>query len=121
MGQRAFAIGGCFYGLTGVGLGAFGAHGLAGLDPARLASWDNAVTYQLLHAVALLVIARFADNVAWRVAGWSFLTGVLLFSGSIYLLILGGPRILGPITPVGGVAFLIGWAALLYSAVKHNR
>lgn len=103
-------------GALAVALGAFGAHGLrARLDAEALASWQTAVQYHLLHSVALLALALFALR-GGRGAGWPaglFAAGILLFSGSIYALALGGPRWLGPVTPLGGVALLGGWVALL--------
>lgn len=103
-------------GLTGVAAGAFGAHALrdrlaaAGLTHA----WETAVLYQLVHAVALLalVLAPTAQGSLWRAVGYCWIGGVLLFSGSLYVLALGGPRWLGPITPLGGAALIAGWAVL---------
>jgi Uncharacterized small membrane protein len=120
------AVAGIF-GLTGVALGAFGAHALK----ARLAaagmtdSWDTAVQYHLIHSVALLALAAWASSSAtltrpYRIAAWTWIVGVVLFSGSIYVLALGGPRALGPVTPVGGVLLLIGWASLLFPSGKQN-
>ena len=102
-------------GALGVGLGAFGAHGLRSrLDAAALASWSTAVEYQLLHAVALLAVGLYASGAGsvpvWTLRLWT--AGIVLFSGSIYLLVLGGPRWLGPITPVGGICLLAGWVML---------
>lgn len=97
-------------------LGAFGAHGLRGrLAAERLASWETAVQYHLLHALALLALALFerASGRTVTLPAALFAAGVLLFSGSIYLLALGGPRWLGPVTPLGGLALVAGWLALL--------
>jgi uncharacterized membrane protein YgdD (TMEM256/DUF423 family) len=107
-------------GFTGVGLGAFGAHGLkATLETGnQLETWKTAVFYQLVHAVALLALANW-PNPAARKIGWCWIAGVLLFSGSLYGLALGGPKILGPVTPLGGVAFLAGWAWVIVSAWKR--
>lgn len=106
-------------GTFGVVLGAFGAHALrARLEPAQLASWHTAVQYQLFHSVALLALALFA-NATGRSLGatpWLFAFGVLLFSGSIYALVLGAGRWLGPVTPVGGLLLIAGWASLLLLA-----
>jgi len=105
-------------------LGAFGAHALAArLSESNLAVWQTAVTYQLTHALALLLVGVLvrqsgSGNAALGIAGWGFLIGVVLFSGSLYLLALGGPRVLGPITPVGGVAFIVGWVALLVGVLR---
>lgn len=103
-------------GALAVILGAFGAHGLRErLSPESLASWQTAVQYHLVHSAALLALALYALR-GGRGAGLAFAllaAGVLLFSGSIYALALGGPRSLGPVTPVGGLALVAGWLALL--------
>jgi len=103
-------------GAIGVVFGAFGAHALkARLDPAQLSSWQTAVEYHLLHAVALLALALFASatgrSVAWPAT--LFGVGVVFFSGSIYVLVLGGPRWLGPVTPLGGLCLIGGWISLV--------
>lgn len=115
--ERTFAILGSLYGLLGVGFGAFGAHALQNrLPPADLATFEVAVRYQMYHALALLfvalVVGRTAESGMATWAGWSFAVGTLIFSGSLYLLVLTGPRSLGAITPIGGVALLAGWALL---------
>ena len=134
---RVFLIAGALFGATGVLLGAFGAHGLkARLTPEALSSWDTAVTYQLIHALALLFAGLLAKSaaeaakstaeaanstvhLAISVAGTSWIVGILLFSGSIYVLAIGGPRFFGPITPLGGLALIVGWLALLVAAVRQ--
>ena len=100
----------------GVVLGAFGAHALKQrLEPSRLDAWNTAVEYHLLHALALLALGLYASATGRKVtlpaAGFS--AGIALFSGSIYLLALGGPRWLGPVTPLGGLCLIFGWLALL--------
>lgn len=111
-----FTIGGAL-GLTGVALGAFGAHALkARLTPEMLATFEVGVRYQLVHALALLAVAWACTRwPGWRVhwSGWLFIAGTLLFSGSLYALSLTGVRGLGIVTPIGGVAFLAGWLCLL--------
>lgn len=106
-----------------VGLGAFGAHGLRSmLDAARLATWETAVQYQMFHVVALLAVGLYArqhDSAGLRASGWCFIVGTLLFSGSLYVLALTGLRWLGMVTPLGGLAFLLGWA-LLFRAVSQT-
>lgn len=112
-----------FFGLSGVVLGAFGAHGLSarGISPEQLSSWQTAVHYLLIHAVALLAIG-FGIRVAaspwleWSAIAW--MAGVILFSGSIFMLVLGGPRWLGPVTPVGGLALMVGWLMLIVGALR---
>jgi uncharacterized membrane protein YgdD (TMEM256/DUF423 family) len=105
-----------------VAAGAFGAHALkARLAPEALAVWDTAARYQIVHALALLAVAQAAE--AWRsrlahAAGWAFVLGTLLFSGSLYALALSGVRGLGAITPLGGVAFLVGWGCLAAAALR---
>ena len=104
-----------------VAAGAFGAHLLRGrLEPEMASVWQTAVTYQAWHALALLGVACLLDNRPGRrglgVAGWLFLAGIVLFSGSLYALALTGLRTFGVVTPVGGAAFLAGWAILAWSA-----
>lgn len=113
---------GAAYGLLGVVLGAFGAHALrARLAPEMLAVWKTAVEYQFYHALALLLVGfwlRTQPSTALNVAGTSFTAGVLLFSGSLYILALSGIRGLGAVTPLGGVLFIVGWIALLVAALR---
>ena len=114
--MRGWLVAAALLGATGVIAGAFGAHGLrARLGPDALASWETAVRYQLLHAVALLALALHARATGQAVAlpAGLWTAGVVLFSGSIYALVLGGPRLLGPVTPLGGLALAAGWVALL--------
>jgi uncharacterized membrane protein YgdD (TMEM256/DUF423 family) len=99
----------------GVGLGAFGAHGLASrVSATDLATFETGVRYQMYHALALVGLGAL-DGRRWNAwldrAGWLFLGGIAVFSGSLYLLVLTGQRWLGAVTPVGGVAFLAGWLA----------
>ena len=105
---------------VGVGLGAFGAHGLRGrLSPEMLAVFETGVRYHMYHALAMLATAALMSRVDGRatlIAGWSFFTGILIFSGSLYALALTGVTTLGAITPIGGLAFLIGWLALVIAA-----
>lgn len=110
-----FLLGGIFAFLA-VGAGAFGAHGLRSrLTPELLAVFETAARYQMYHALGLFVAAWAAAR--WRgsaavVAGWLFVFGIVVFSGSLYVLALSGIRWLGAITPVGGLGFLGGWLAL---------
>ena len=118
--DRTFVFVGALMGLVGVGLGACGAHGLrTRLSPDMLAVFETAVRYQMYHALALLATAALMTRVDSRsvlIAGWSFTAGILIFSGSLYALALTGVTILGAITPIGGVAFLVGWIALAVAA-----
>lgn len=111
-------------GFTGVALGAFGAHALKEtlLANGTTATWQTAVHYQLIHAVALLGLAGWADG--WPQSRWTgrcWVAGVLLFSGSLYWLALGGPKILGPVTPLGGLALLAGWLLLAWNAFRPPK
>lgn len=113
---RSFLMLAAFFGFTGVGLGAFAAHGLRSrLSPEYLAIFHTGVLYQLIHAVALLGVAVLAAQLPGRMvtwAGYAFALGILLFSGSLYVLTLTGFSKLGIVTPFGGLAFLVGWALL---------
>ena len=107
-----------------VALGAFGAHALRGrLDVAAMATFETAVRYQLVHALAAALAADRAgrpDSFGAR-AGALFMTGIVLFSGSLYVLALGGPRIAGAVTPLGGLAFMAGWLALGAGFLRGRR
>ncbi|MFY0728311.1 DUF423 domain-containing protein [Pseudomonas sp. NFX15] len=113
---RGFLLLAAFFGFTGVGLGAFAAHGLKNrLTPEYLAIFHTGVTYQLVHTLALLGVALLATQIPGRLVTWagaSFAIGILLFSGSLYGLTLTGISKLGIITPFGGLAFLLGWLCL---------
>ena len=121
---------GLFYagitGFTGVLLGAFGAHALKEtlLAKATTHIWETAVLYHLVHAVAALSLNLATQNQPGPATKWAtrasaaWLIGTGLFSGSLYLLALGGPKWLGPITPLGGAFLLAGWACILMSAYK---
>ena len=118
--DRTFMFVGALMGFVGVGLGAFGAHALKGrLSPDMLAVFETGVRYQMYHALALLATAALmsrSEGRAGLVAGWSFTAGIVIFSGSLYALALTGVTVLGAVTPIGGLAFLIGWAALTIAA-----
>ncbi|MGY2223762.1 DUF423 domain-containing protein [Pseudomonas gingeri] len=113
---RGFLLLAAFFGFTGVALGAFAAHGLKNrLSADYLAIFHTGVSYQLIHALALFGVALLATHIPGRLVTWagvSFTVGILLFSGSLYLLTLTGASKLGIITPFGGVAFLLGWFCL---------
>ena len=113
---RGFLMLAAFFGFTGVALGAFAAHGLKNrLSAEYLAIFHTGVTYQLVHTLALFGVALLAAHIPGRLVSWagiSFTVGILLFSGSLYLLTTIGIGKLGIITPFGGLAFLIGWLCL---------
>jgi uncharacterized membrane protein YgdD (TMEM256/DUF423 family) len=123
--DRLFFVLGALSAFIGVAAGAFGAHALkARLTPDLLAIFETGSRYQLVHALALLAVAWACQRwpgtpVRW--AGWCFVAGTVLFSGSLYVLALSGLRGLGAVTPFGGVAFLLGWAVLAWSAWRAGR
>lgn len=122
--MRAGLLLAAFFAGTGVGLGAFAAHALKSrLSVEYLAVFQTGVHYQMLHALALLVLALLAQRLPGRlllVAGSLFTLGIVLFSGSLYALTLSGVTALGMITPLGGVAFLLGWLCLGVYAWRLN-
>ncbi|MDH4172212.1 MAG: DUF423 domain-containing protein [Betaproteobacteria bacterium] len=108
---------------AGVALGAFGAHALkARLPTEMLAVWSTGVQYHLWHALGMILVGLAAavipDGPWLRAAGLLLLTGIVLFPGSLYALALGAPKWLGPVTPLGGAAFLLGWLALVVAALR---
>lgn len=120
--DRTFALAGAISAFLAVAAGAFGAHTLrARITPDLLAVFETAVRYQMYHALALFAVAwatkHWADAPV-RAAGWLFIGGTVLFSGSLYLLALTGTRWLGAITPFGGLLFLCGWAALAIGVAR---
>ncbi len=116
-----FAAGSALAGL-GVLLGAFGAHGLRDrIAPDLLAVYDTGIRYHLIHALGLLAVswaaARWPN--AWvGASGWLFVAGIVVFSGSLYLLAVTGVRWLGAVTPLGGLCFLAGWTVLAVGALR---
>lgn len=117
--ERMFLLTAAVFGLLGVAAGAFGAHLLKNrLSQDLLEVFEVAVRYQMYHALSLLAVgllASRANSPALATAGYAFILGTLVFSGSLYLLVLTGQRWLGAITPLGGTALLVGWAALCWS------
>lgn len=105
-----------------VALGAFGAHALkTRLAPEWLAVWQTGVSYHAWHGLALLIVGvlmRESARRPWRWAAWSFVAGIALFSGSLYLLALGAPSWVGVVTPLGGIAFIAGWVLLAFGALR---
>lgn len=117
-----FGVIGAVIGGLGVAAGAFGAHALrAALAPDLLAVFETGARYQLVHALGLLAVALGLErrpSRALAAAGWLFVAGVVVFSGSLYALALTDVKILGAITPLGGLAFIVGWAWLAWGALR---
>lgn len=113
---------GALNGALAVMLGAFGAHGLkARVSPADLAIWETASQYHFYHALALLLtglLARQFSAGGAVTAGWVMFVGMVVFSGSLYVLVLSGQRWLGAITPLGGVALIVGWLMLAWALFR---
>ena len=115
--DRTFLLLGSVLGFLGVAFGAFGAHALkARLSPDMLGVFETGVRYQMYHVFALLIVAAAIGHIGNArvlvIAGWLFVAGIVVFSGSLYALALTGARGLGAITPIGGLLFLAGWATL---------
>ncbi|WP_409272571.1 DUF423 domain-containing protein [Neobacillus sp. SCS-31] len=122
--MKTFIMIGAINAFLAVALGAFGAHGLEGrVAPKYLEIWKTGVQYQMFHAVGLLVIGllagKFSAGSLFTTAGWLMLAGIVLFSGSLYVLSLTKISVLGAITPLGGVAFLAAWVLIIVGASKH--
>lgn len=120
---KTFLLLACLFGGLAVGLGAFGAHGLANrLSAAQLDTYEIAVRYQFYHALALIgvvvALEKWPAAGSASLAGWLFVVGILIFSGSLYLLVFSGVRWLGAITPIGGVAFIAGWISLAVAVLR---
>jgi uncharacterized membrane protein YgdD (TMEM256/DUF423 family) len=121
--DKTFFLLGAISAFIGVAAGAFGAHGLEGrVTPERLATFEIAVRYQMYHALALLAVAWATTR--WpgtptTAAGWLFVAGTVIFSGSLYVLVLTDTPWLGAITPIGGVALLAGWACLAWAVLAE--
>ena len=119
--MKVFIILGALCTMMAVGTGAFGAHGLEGkLSDKYMSVWEKAVNYQMYHGLGLIMIGIISGttsiNVNW--AGWLLFFGIVLFSGSLYILALTQIRILGAITPIGGVLFIVGWLMLIIATFK---
>jgi uncharacterized membrane protein YgdD (TMEM256/DUF423 family) len=122
--MKAFIIIGALNAFLAVALGAFGAHGLKDrLDAHYLEIWKTGVTYQMFHALGIFAVAmllgKAATSALFTWSGWLMLIGIILFSGSLYLLSLTKVGILGAITPIGGVCFLAAWILIVIGAVKQ--
>ena len=122
---KLFIIAGAINGFLAVAFGAFGAHALKEkLSEKYLAIWETAVQYQMFHALALIAVGILMSSKligpvsTLNTAGYLILAGIILFSGSLYVLSLTGVGVLGAITPIGGVAFLVGWVMIIITAAK---
>ena len=123
---RLFIVFGAIGGFLAVAFGAFAAHGLEDtLSAERLVTWHTGNDYLAMHALAIigvgLSIMQFGDSHMLRAAGWAFVVGVALFSGSLFALALTNTRWLGAITPFGGTAFLVGWALFAWRIARGTR
>lgn len=123
--QRKIAVIACILGIIGVGLGAFGSHILGeSIGEESMKTFQTGIQYHFIHALAMLIVAVAmgvwgeSRKMAW--AAWMFLAGIVMFSGSLYLLSTTGLRIFGPITPIGGLAFMAGWILLALSAGRNS-
>ena len=129
MNHRSTLLAAGLLGATGVAFGAFGAHALRDwlIERGTANTWETAARYQLLHAVALVAAAiwlKMSTGSAQRRISWAarcWVVGIVLFSGSLYGLAAGGPRWLGPVTPLGGVAMLAGWGCLCAAALAKDN
>ena len=122
-GARLIVLVAALFGALGIVLGAFGAHGLRQrLTPELLALWQTAVQYHVWHALAMLAVGLLAQQLPqqrWlRADAALFFAGIVLFSGSLYALALGAPRLLGAMAPLGGLALIAGWLCLAAAAVR---
>lgn len=121
--MRVFIILGAINAFLAVALGAFGAHGLEGqVEPRYLETWETAVQYEMFHASGLLAIGlllrHFPERGMVKWAGWLMLIGIIIFSGSLYVLVLTGISTFGMITPIGGVSFLTAWILVIIAMLK---
>jgi len=125
MGQFFLAIAAIFGGLS-VGAGAFGAHALREkLTERSLEIFETGARYQMYHALALVLVAVLISHAQFSqpalvAAGWTFIIGILIFSGSLYALSLTGIKVIGAVTPLGGAAFIAGWGALAIAALNNQ-
>lgn len=122
---KTWLITGAIFGFLSVALGAFGAHALKEtLDAYGKEIYEKAVLYQMFHALAIMavgILQKFYPHTNLHISGWSFLAGILLFSGSLYILAITGQKWLGAITPFGGLAFLAGWGWLIFVLFKASE
>ena len=124
--MKKFIIFGAVNGFLSVAFGAFGAHILEGrVSEYGMDIWQKAVTYQMSHALALLFVAllvsRYGMQSLLKWTGYAFLFGIIVFSGSLYILALTKISMLGAITPIGGISFLVGWILVIQSVLKYEN
>lgn len=126
--MKKFIVTGALHGFLAVALGAFGAHALKDIvDDYGLGIWETAVQYQMFHATGLLIIGLLMSSKLLgevkqlKLAGIFFNLGIVFFAGSLYVLAISGIKVLGAITPIGGVLFLAGWVLIIVSALKHAK
>lgn len=126
--MKGSIISGAVHGFLAVALGAFGAHALEDiLDDYGLGIWNTAIQYQMLHAVALIAVgilmskSLFGEVKKLKTAMICFNLGIVFFSGSLFVLALSGIKVLGAITPIGGVLFLVGWILVIVSTMNHKE
>ena len=113
-----------FAGALGVVLGAFGAHALRGsIEPRLIETFQTAVQYQLIHALALLLVSLtmgwLGQSLSFEISAYAFMAGIILFSGSLFGLVLTEMKGLGPVTPLGGLSLIVGWLALLVGGFRQ--
>ena len=113
-----------FAGALGVILGAFGAHALRGsIEPRLMETFQTAVQYQLIHALALLLVSLtmgwLGQSLSFEISAYAFIAGIILFSGSLFGLVLTEIKWLGPVTPLGGLCLIVGWLALLFGGFRQ--
>ena len=126
--MKKFIVTGALHGFLAVALGAFGAHALKDIvDDYGLSIWETAVQYQMFHATGLLIIGLLMSSKLLgevkqlKLAGIFFNLGIVFFAGSLYVSAVSGIKVLGAITPIGGVLFLAGWVLIIVSALKHAK
>ncbi len=119
---KVWLLSGAIFGFLSVALGAFGAHSLKNvLDAYGKSIYEKAVLYQMFHALVLFgvgLLQHLFKETSFSLAGWGFTVGILLFSGSLYLLAVTGLKWLGAITPIGGLSFLFGWGSLIITIIR---
>jgi uncharacterized membrane protein YgdD (TMEM256/DUF423 family) len=122
--KNLWLIIGAFNGAFAVLAGAYGAHFIDGvLSDATLVTFQKAVRYQMYHAFALVLVSLLANNIQKKmvnISGWLFLSGIILFSGSLYLIVFTGMQWIEFLTPIGGFAFTFGWLGLMYVGFKNK-